>query len=64
MLSGAHPETFVAGSDQFARSAVRLTLRQAVRVAQHEEDVSRLDLLAAWRRVHDAGAGDTEAPGH
>lgn len=63
---GERPEDFIAPRDRFARSAVRLAIRQQARLADHLADTAMAARIAAWQRVHDQGAEaeEDDAPGH
>lgn len=65
---GGSPEGFVMQGDRFARSAVRLALRQQARFAEATGDIALALTVAAWQRVYDpngeAEEEDEDAPGH
>ncbi|WP_137932286.1 DUF6925 family protein [Mesorhizobium comanense] len=66
LARGEPPEAFDTPANRFARSAVRLTLRQQARLAQHLGDAALGQAVARWQKVHDQGAEgeDDDAPGH
>ncbi len=62
------PQDFVMPGDRFARSAVRLALRQQARLAEESGDAALARVVSAWQRRHDPNTGsddeDDDAPGH
>ncbi|BCH28247.1 hypothetical protein MesoLjLc_01770 [Mesorhizobium sp. L-8-10] len=65
---GLAPRDFVMPGDRFARSAVRLALRQQARLAEEAGDAALARLVDAWRRQFDPDTRsddeDDDAPGH
>lgn len=65
---GVSPDDFVVPDGRFARSAVKLTLRQKARLAEEAADTALTLTVAAWQRVHDpiteTDGEDDDAPGH
>lgn len=64
---GVAPGSFTIAADRFARSAVRIALRQAAQLAECSGDAALLLNIGAWRYDGEAGSSDDaddDAPGH
>ncbi|MCR9121408.1 MAG: hypothetical protein NXH91_03985 [Phyllobacteriaceae bacterium] len=68
LAKGRAPADFEPPNGRHERAALRIALRQNVRLAEHADDAGLSQLVAAWRTVFDmprsSDEADDEAPGH
>lgn len=68
LAEGRGPGDFDPPDGRHGRAALRIALRQNVRLAEHADDADLSRLAAAWRTVFDmprmSDEADDEAPGH
>ena len=68
LANNLEPDQFTVPADRFARSTVRLTLRQVDRLGERSGSADYRALVYRWRqvldRLSDTGAADDEAIGH
>lgn len=68
LADGLPPEAFREPDGRHARAALRISIRQRHRMANHDGDAALKATLEPWRKLYDSGGvddqSDDDAPGH